>query len=111
MEILPFTGAWAAGTVSSLLRYDQVPVVLAPHINFSEELGHRLSPNAAIFLPTDPGWANATRRWNTLSAPTYSALVEVSTEQDIQETVIFSNLTHVNQSSSSSNVVLGPFCE
>jgi hypothetical protein len=88
MEILPAVGAWAVGAVSSILRFDQYPLNISPQFNISAELGHRLSPNAAIFLPTDPVWANATRRWNAFSPPTYAALVEVSTERDIQETVI-----------------------
>jgi hypothetical protein len=89
MEMLPVLGAWAAGSVSSLLGYGQHPldISLNLNLNISAELGHRLSPNAAIYLPTDPGWANVTRRWNNFSPPTYAALVEVQTEKDIQETV------------------------
>jgi hypothetical protein len=89
MEVLPAFGAWAAGSVSSLLGYSQLPLGVSPNLklNISAELGHRLSPNAAIFLPTDPGWANVTKRWNAFSPPTYAALVEVQTETDIQETV------------------------
>jgi hypothetical protein len=88
MQISPAFGAWMVGTVSSLLGYSQFPLDVLPEFNISTELGDRLSPNAAIFLPADSGWANSTRRWNAFSAPKYSALVEVSTERDIQETVM-----------------------
>jgi hypothetical protein len=91
MEIIPFFGAWAAGTISTLIGHNQHPLNYSPKFNISAELGGRLSPNAAIFLPTDPGWANATLRWNRFSAPSYAALVEVSTEKDIQETVMLSH--------------------
>jgi hypothetical protein len=87
MAILPVYGAWFVGIVSSMLRYNQTPLNLSPELNISAELGHRLSPNAAIFRPTDPGWSKAILRWNAFSPPTYTALVEVSTEKDIQETV------------------------
>jgi hypothetical protein len=87
MEVLPVFGTWAVGAASSLLGYNQHPIHLSPRFDLSSELGRHLSPNAAIFLSTDPGWVNATLRWNAFSAPTYTALVEVSTEKDIQETV------------------------
>jgi hypothetical protein len=88
MEILPVFGAWFVGMVSSVLRYDQTPMLFSPELNISAELGERLSPNAAIFRATDPGWSKAILRWNAFSPPTYTALVEVATEEDIQETVI-----------------------
>lgn len=51
------------------------------------ELGAQLSPNASIILPADPLFQIAGARWQAYSSPTYSAVVEVAVEEDVQKTV------------------------
>lgn len=51
------------------------------------ELAAMLSPEAELFVPSDPDYGNASIRWSTFDEPTFRAYVEVATEQDIQETV------------------------
>ena len=51
------------------------------------ELGPRLSHSASIILPHSADFAAATIRWTEYQAPTFSAVVEVASERDVQETV------------------------
>ncbi|KAF2665772.1 FAD-binding domain-containing protein [Microthyrium microscopicum] len=79
-----------AGVVSTLLdaEFFSIP---SPGTDITAFLGPRLSSNAAIILPNQPNWANASARWQGYSIPTYQAVVEVSTEKDIQQTILFAN--------------------
>jgi hypothetical protein len=54
------------------------------------ELGAQLSPNASIILPADPLFQTTGARWQAYSSPTYSAVVKVAVEEDVQKTVRFS---------------------
>ena len=50
------------------------------------DLGPKLSPNATILLPDDPNFAAATRRWVEYQAPSFDAVVVVTSEEDVQQT-------------------------
>ena len=63
----------------------------------ASELGPRLSPDASIILPSSEEFAEAILRWTEYRAPTFSAVVEVANEKDVQETmgisIIMGNLS------------------
>jgi hypothetical protein len=50
-------------------------------------LGPRLSSNASIFLPGSSEFSDATLRWQEWESPNITIVVEVATENDVQETV------------------------
>jgi hypothetical protein len=56
-------------------------------IDIKAELLPQLSQGASIILPPDSTWANETERWSLYSAPTFRAVVEVASEQDVQAAV------------------------
>jgi hypothetical protein len=86
MKARYLTSLLAVEVASSLLGAEFVDVP-SPNINITAVLGQQLSSNAAIVLPGQPYWANASARWQGYAIPTYQAVVEVSTEKDIQQTV------------------------
>jgi len=51
------------------------------------ELRPQLSPGASLVVPSDPLFADASMRWQAYLRPTYSAVVEVATEADVQAVV------------------------
>ncbi|CAP65704.1 uncharacterized protein PODANS_7_890 [Podospora anserina S mat+] len=55
------------------------------------ELTPRLSPTAKILLPSSSLWPSASKRWNELSRPSYSAIIQVAEERDIAESVKYAN--------------------
>ncbi|KAK4185322.1 FAD-binding domain-containing protein, partial [Podospora australis] len=57
------------------------------------KLSSLLSRNASIILPSNPRFTTVHQRWQAYSKPTYSAVVEVATEEDVVVTVRFAN-TH-----------------
>ncbi|KAI1171957.1 hypothetical protein F4777DRAFT_27312 [Nemania sp. FL0916] len=59
--------------------------------DISSTLGPKLSSKAGIVLPGDNNFANLTARWREYEAPTVSAVVEVVTESDVQQTVRYAN--------------------
>jgi hypothetical protein len=86
MNVRYFMSLLAVGVASSMLDAQSIDLP-ASNINITALLGPQLSSNAAIVLPDKAYWANASARWQGYSIPTYQAVVEVSTEKDIQETV------------------------
>jgi hypothetical protein len=52
-----------------------------------QELGAKLSPEAAITLEGDDTFGEKTKRWQAWASPQFSAVVEVRSETDVQETV------------------------
>ncbi|KAK1832578.1 FAD-binding domain-containing protein [Podospora conica] len=56
-------------------------------------LAAKLSPNATILLPSNPDMRTTHQRWQAHAQPTYAAVVEVATEDDVVTTVRFAN-TH-----------------
>jgi hypothetical protein len=81
-----FISLLAVGVASSFLDAEFVDLP-SSNINITAVLGPQLSSNAAIVLPDQVYWANASARWQGYAIPTYQAVVEVSTENDIQQTV------------------------
>ncbi|KAI0414784.1 hypothetical protein F5X98DRAFT_236985 [Xylaria grammica] len=57
------------------------------NVGILADLGPKLSPKAAIILPSDSDFANLTARWREYEAPSISAVVKVAAESDVQETV------------------------
>lgn len=57
--------------------------------NITKELGPLLSSKAAIVFPDTAEFLVATDRDNEQDPPTYSVVVEVATESDVQQTVSF----------------------
>lgn len=55
--------------------------------NITDELGPRLSAGAAIVFPGSSEFLLATDRDNEQTPPTFAVVVEVATENDVQETV------------------------
>lgn len=55
--------------------------------NITDELGPRLSEEAALVFPDSAGFLVATDRDNEQDPPTFAVVVEVATERDVQETV------------------------
>lgn len=62
--------------------------------NITQELGPRLSSNAAIIFPGSAEFLLATDRDNEQDPPTYKVVVEVDSEADVQETVTLGFQTH-----------------
>jgi hypothetical protein len=88
MNVRYFISLLVIGVVSSSSLLDAEFFVLpSSNININAVLGPQLSSNAAIILPGQDSWANASSRWQGYAIPTYQAVVEVSTEKDIQQTV------------------------
>jgi hypothetical protein len=81
-----FISFLAVGVVSSLWDAEFVNIPTS-NINITAVLGPQLSSTAEIVLPGQAYWANASARWQGYAIPTYQAVVEVSTEKDIQQTV------------------------
>jgi hypothetical protein len=56
--------------------------------DFLQELGPLLSPDASITIPSGPDWDNLIARGSFPRVhPSYLAVVEVATEEDVQVTV------------------------
>jgi hypothetical protein len=56
--------------------------------NITELFGPSLSPNAEIFLRSDPKFSKqVTQRWTIHEAPSYAGAIKPSTEADIQNIV------------------------
>lgn len=52
-----------------------------------DELTASLSGRARLLLPGSKTFADAILRWSSADSPTYSLLVQVATEADVQQTV------------------------
>lgn len=59
-----------------------------------KELAARLSPEAAIYLPTDEEFAHATARWSIFRVPSIKIAVAPATEKDVAEIVSDSRIRH-----------------
>jgi hypothetical protein len=88
MNALILIGIWVGGVASSILDIQPTGNIFSSNISITAALGPNLSPNAAIILPDQADWRNASARWQGYAIPTYQAVVEVATEKDIQQTVI-----------------------
>jgi hypothetical protein len=88
-SVLVAFGAWAGAAIAS---YDIPGSISRTHFNYKTssiqvELGSLLSPNATIISRVDPRFGNATERWQEYKSPSINIVVEVATENDVQETV------------------------
>ena len=59
------------------------------HLSRFANLARKLSRNATIVLPDNPLMRTTHLRWQAYAEPTYSAVVEVTTEEDVVHTVHF----------------------
>lgn len=79
--------AWALGLVGSLPERLQYPFMRQSGILTTPELASQLSPQARIHYPGSRGFDLATDRWNTWKNPHVDIVVEVTTENDVVNTV------------------------
>ena len=57
------------------------------HEQIHEELSAKLSADAVLITEGSDGFREATLRWQEFRPPTFRASVQVTSEQDIQETI------------------------
>jgi hypothetical protein len=62
-----------------------------PIANITNTLGPLLSTTARIHLPGSAGFNTSTDRWQEFAPPSFAAVVQVATEEDVQETIRWSN--------------------
>ncbi|CAG9948945.1 unnamed protein product [Clonostachys rosea f. rosea IK726] len=60
-------------------------------LQIAADLKPRLSPGAGVVLADDEEFATLVSRWREYHAPTVAAVVQVTTESDIQQTVRYAN--------------------
>ncbi|KAI1660859.1 FAD-binding domain-containing protein [Daldinia decipiens] len=80
--------------LDTMPRYFQNTPITRRQVSVSQiehELGPLLSPNSAIFLPSDPEWANVNERWNTLAPPDIEIVVQPAEESDVPIIVRYCN--------------------
>jgi hypothetical protein len=91
MTILQFLYI-VVGVASALLLPDSGPrpelgYLVSRDSDIFSQLGNQLSPGASIIRQDDPRMQSTYQRWQAYSMPTYSAVVEVTIEDDVQKTV------------------------
>ncbi|KAF2096059.1 FAD-binding domain-containing protein [Rhizodiscina lignyota] len=94
MEALPVAAGWAINNLSpqKILKSIGLGSLLLSLDPIERELGGRLSKDASILLPSAPNFKNASDRWqNEYKAPQISSVVNVKTEEDVQETIRYAN--------------------
>lgn len=79
--------AWALGLVVSLPDRLQRPFMRNAGIATTHELASNLSSQAKIHFPGSEGFDLATDRWITWKNPHLEIVVEVTTEDDVANTV------------------------
>lgn len=62
-----------------------------PIANITSTLGPLLSPAAQIHLPGSAGFNTSTDRWQEWAPPSFAVVVQVATEEDVQETIRWAN--------------------
>ncbi|KAI0879965.1 FAD-binding domain-containing protein [Annulohypoxylon maeteangense] len=73
---------WSCRTNAAAVSY------IYPRIDIAPILANQTwSPNTIISSAGSPGFFNATERWTTFSAPTYSAAISPDTEADVVKAV------------------------
>ena len=96
MKVFHIIAALLVASVSALTIHqvdDGVSslVYRAPNpVNYSL-LAAQLSPGASIVFPDNPQFDLLQQRWQEYSRPTYSAIVQAATEDDVRKTVLFAN--------------------
>jgi len=72
---------WSLITLSVL-----VPILLSIKLGQSQ-FAASLDARAKLLYPGSMEFANVSLRWSTADSPTYSLIVQVATEKDVQKTV------------------------
>lgn len=91
MDVIPTLAAWVLGALS-LTAIFQNPFSIK-HVDIVTGLQHQLSSNASIHLAGTTEFAQKTNRWSKFREPHLAAVVAVTDEHDIQQTVGI--MTHV----------------
>lgn len=89
MEVIAAGAAFALNNWSpqKVLAKVGLASLIASKINYTADLGPILSTEASLVLPSDANFADLTSRWREWHGPDIAAVVQVSTEGDVQETV------------------------
>ena len=93
MEVIPALGAWALGpnftsnVVSSVNEFTTKLFAWDPQSRILAHMPQLLSPDANIYFPGSPKFAEAILRWQEWQDPNITIVVEVTTESDVIETV------------------------
>lgn len=82
MTLLTSSFVWSVA-----IRFSLLANFACAYPNITKELGHLLSSKAAILFPGSAEFLIATDRDNELYPPNYAVVVEVATENDVQEAV------------------------
>lgn len=69
-------------------RHSDTPRRIA---NITNTLGPLLSTAAQIHFPGSAGFNSSTDRWQDFAPPSFAVVVQVATEEDVQETVRWAN--------------------
>ncbi|KAF2197576.1 FAD-binding domain-containing protein [Delitschia confertaspora ATCC 74209] len=77
--------------LASLCSATFAQYIVSNDSSISRILGPRLTSNARIILPGDVDFSSSSERWQEYAKPTFKAIVEVTTESDISETIIYAN--------------------
>jgi hypothetical protein len=83
-------GAQVVSAADSQVLFPQCPAEGAcgeETVDIKAELGWALSEEAEIILSTDASYASETVRWSKRSAPSFQAVVQVTSEKDVQAIV------------------------
>lgn len=60
-------------------------------VEVAQELGPQLSKNASIFTSSSSQWKSVTERWQALTSPQFSLVVEPGVESDVAKIVRYAN--------------------
>lgn len=89
MEVIAAGAAYALNNWSPQKALAKLGLasLLAGNLNFTADLGPKLSSEASILQPGDANFANLASRWREWHAPSIAAVVQAATEDDVQQTV------------------------
>ncbi|KAF9877024.1 hypothetical protein CkaCkLH20_05290 [Colletotrichum karsti] len=95
MEVVAAGVSWALDksvSAQKILGRLSLASLVAQNITTSwPELSQKLSSRASIVFPNDPDFGGSVSRWREWHAPEVGAVVNVFTENDIQETIRYAN--------------------
>ena len=77
--------AWARGELPSLAGTQRRAVPTVQEVQ--QDLGARLSPNASLWFPGSPQFANDSSRWNKYATGGTLVVVDVATAEDVSQAV------------------------
>ncbi|KAJ8115368.1 hypothetical protein OPT61_g2962 [Boeremia exigua] len=83
---MPFSGStWFLAILAVL-----IPIFLRVQTG-NDDFEASLSSRASLIYPDSKEFANASLRWSAANTPTYSLIVQVATEADVQKTILHAN--------------------